>query len=205
MINKLTIFLLVLILFTNCTKKQSDLEFEQEVFYEVFPKILDSVYRDRNSHIPPPKDEEALKVYNKELAKYFEDKTKRVVSVDDEVKALFINNLIKFDLKNFNINDTLALKKSYNIDLNLLKKDKYVFKYRSTFPESYNMWENAEYDFYLAGEISFTRFLFNNKKNTAYLMCKYSCGMRASETYEIYIEKKGENWIIKEKKLIAIS
>ena len=58
---KKTILLLSLLcistlLFWNCKEKEviSDTEYEQAVLYEIIPSILDSIYYDKRTPIPPP-------------------------------------------------------------------------------------------------------------------------------------------------------
>ncbi len=50
------IFLLISIFLTlfNCVKKQSELEFEKSVAYEIFPAIMDSLHSDFRIAPPPP-------------------------------------------------------------------------------------------------------------------------------------------------------
>ena len=55
----LTTFFAILVLtsiFWNCKQEKviSETEFEQAVFYEIFPSILDSIYDDRRKSPPPP-------------------------------------------------------------------------------------------------------------------------------------------------------
>ena len=75
----LPIIILTLVItsfFWNCKEEivQSESEFEQAVFYEIFPAILDSIYYDKRMLPPPPPPPEFFENYNNnELDKAISD------------------------------------------------------------------------------------------------------------------------------------
>jgi hypothetical protein len=197
---KLFFLVFVSILITNCDKKQSDLEFEKEVMYQVFAEVLDSVYRDRHLiHPPPPiKFPKELRKYNEELAEYKKDKSKKIVIIDDNVRGFFIDNKLKKTLTDFKISiDSLTITKSYKFDISKIDTKKFDFKYRSSFPEiDYLIWENKKYKYKLSGEIYVSRIIFDNFKEKGFFTCGYICGEKAGEGFEVFIKNHNGKWII---------
>lgn len=196
-------------LFFSCQKEVSDLEFEQRVMYQVFSKVLDSVYRDRKLIIPPPPKnfKEQLREYNDELAIYKKDTSKRVIIIDDNVRGFYLDNKLKNPLKDFEMpTDTLSFSKSYKFDISRIDTKKHEFKYRSAFPENdYLIWEEKNYNYHLSGEISVSRIIFDKFKERGFFNCSYICGMKAGMGYYVYIKKDKGNWVIDKIENIWIS
>ncbi len=44
----------IFLLFSSCEKKQTNLEFEQSVAYEIFPALMDELHFDTRLGPPPP-------------------------------------------------------------------------------------------------------------------------------------------------------
>lgn len=195
---KLKIVFLTLIFASllSCKKQKTAIEFEQEVFYSVFNEIVDSVYIDRKLFLPPPFwDKEKLEIHNKEIAEYKKDTSKRVVAIYHSVKGFLLNEELKKKLIDFDLNDSLNFFKSFKIDLSKINNQKLVFKYRSEFPENYNIWY-GKYNFNLAGEVYFSRIIFNKSNTKAYLQCGYSCGEKAGQGFDVYIKKEKDKWVV---------
>ena len=163
MTKKLTFFLILMIgLLFSCEKKQSDLEFEQSVVYEIFPALMDSLHFDLRLTPPPPprpifneKGEiigtdttgiaKALTEYQKRKAELKADSVKLVIAINDSVYSLdkrernqLLKHFAEYNLKL----DSTDLSAKYKIDLNKLQADKKLrFKYLSEFPKGSAIWK----------------------------------------------------------------
>ena len=51
---KIISVLILLVLFSSCEKKQTELEFEKSVMTEIFPSLVDSICVDSRKMLPPP-------------------------------------------------------------------------------------------------------------------------------------------------------
>nr|WP_321222902.1 hypothetical protein [uncultured Psychroserpens sp.] len=100
----LLLFSIILILF-GCEKKQSELEFEQSVVYEIFPALMDSLHFDLRIKPPrPPRPVfnekgqiigtdttgigKVLADYKKRKAELKTDSVKLVIAINDSVYTL---------------------------------------------------------------------------------------------------------------------
>ena len=84
------IFLILTSIYWNCKQEKviSETEFEQAVFYEIFPSILDSIYYDKRLTPPPPPPPEFFnkKEYdNSNLDKAIEDYKKSDKFIQDKI------------------------------------------------------------------------------------------------------------------------
>ena len=197
---KIVVLISISILISNCNKKQTNLEFEKEVMYQVFSEVLDSVYRDANLIIPPPpiKYKEQLRKYNEELSNYKNDTSKKVVIIEDNVRGFFMDNELRNTLKDFKISDdSLSFSKSYKFDISNVDSKKYEFKYRSVFPENDNLlWEGKKHNDKLSGEIVVSRIIFDIFKEKGFFYCSYKCGMKVGMGHNVFIKKIKRNWVI---------
>ncbi|MFI2742488.1 hypothetical protein ACG2LH_07090 [Zhouia sp. PK063] len=168
MMKKLSwIFLLVLIIISGCTKKQSDLAFEKSVFQSIFPRLLDSVFYDVRLEPPsPPAPTDIVKFKESAVPKDFESKiikdiderknqlkndtTKLIIAIVDSTYGMDeteIKELIKFygndSLKLRPIN----LKTPYKIEISsLTHHKKFGLKYLSELQsgnEESNIWKKS--------------------------------------------------------------
>jgi len=193
------------------------LEFEQTVFYELFPALADSIHFDiRLSHPIPPMpifDEndsligvdttgmtKRLVDYEKRKAELNADSTRLVIAIKDSVfsideidrKELIIHYEelgIKVDSSNENLN--------YLIDLTKLKTEykKIHFKYLSEFPDKSEFW-STKYNFHLVGSTGFSRIQFDKTKSFGVLNSYYSCGRLCGGGYRIFIKNVKGKWEI---------
>lgn len=200
----------------GCEKKQSELEFEQSVAYEIFPALMDSLHFDVRLKPPPPprpvfneKGEiigtdttgigKTLADYKKRKAELKADSVKLVIAIRDSVYALENsekNQLLKHFSKHKLSLDTTDLSVEYKIDLNkLIADNKLKFKYLSEFPKGSNIWKK-EYDFCLSGTTSLSRIQFDSTKSFGILRSGMGCGRLCGVGVSVFIRKKNNKWII---------
>ncbi|MDF4201601.1 hypothetical protein PXD56_01455 [Maribacter sp. SA7] len=213
--------------FCNCKKEKviSDADFEQTVFYEIFPAILDSIYYDKRLPPPPPPSSEffAKEEYKNNIDKAVEDymksdkfknqmeKRKRkkdslksdkspiFIVVSDSASAYEKDDATKLS-DHFKIQDSINVKLglNYRIDLNMLisNDEKIKFKYRSEFPKGREFWK-TEYDYFIAANIGFSRILFDESKAYGVLNGGYTTGILNGNGFRIFIKKnENGNWAI---------
>ncbi len=219
MTKKLTLLLILIsVLLFNCDKKQSELEFEQSVVYEIFPALMDSLHYDFRLKPPrPPKPifnekgeiigsdttgiAKALADYRKRKTELKADSIKLVIAIKDSVYSLEMKEreqLLKHFSKYNLILDSNDLSIEYRIDLEKLKaEDKLEFKYRSEFPKGSNIWKK-EYDFYLNETTSLSRIQFDSTKSFGILNSGMGCGKLCGTGVRVFIRKVNGKWIIDE-------
>lgn len=98
---KLAFILFLSIIFLSCEKSKSQIEIEKEVFIEIFPDVIDSIYMDRRLflHFPPfPK-----RIYDKN-GNFIKDDTiglalkfKKHKLEEEKIKSDTINTKIAID------------------------------------------------------------------------------------------------------------
>lgn len=217
MTKKLTFFLTLIIeLLFSCEKKQSDLEFEQSVVYEIFPALMDSLHFDLRLTPPPlprPIFNEkgeiigtdttgiaiALTEYQKRKAELKADSVKLVIAINDSVYSLekrernqLLKHFVEYNLKL----DSTDLSAEYKIDLNKLQADKKLrFKYLSEFPKGSAIWKK-EYDFHLSSTTGLSRIQFDSTKSFGILRSGMSCGKLCGSGVRVFIRKENNKWII---------
>ena len=185
----------------SCEKKIDDLQFEKNVMNEVFTEIVDSIYRDRRTMLPPPfprldfktNREDTIGFHNR-LTEYnrFQDSIKNdttriLLAVYDSVKT-YKNHSFKKSETNY-VND-------YKLDLTRFKNNKkFNFKSSSLFPDQL-IWDIDDFKSSLpVGVIYVCRIQFNDKKDIGTLEAASSCGGgKCGQGYLITIEKKSGRW-----------
>jgi len=206
---------IILVLF-SCEKKQSELEYEQSVVYEIFPALMDSLDFDFRLIPPPPprpifseKGEiiridttgmgKKLKEYEQKKAELKTEPIELVVAISDTVFLLreidrkeLLRHFSKSNLKldNSNISST------YKIEIDKLITDENLkFKYLSEFPSGSAIWE-SEYPFNLSGITYLTRIQFDTTKSFGILESGMSCGRLCGSGVRVFIKKVNGKWII---------
>lgn len=193
------VVLLGLLLFINCKKESEFLG--QEVFYEVFPSVFDSIYIDRNLVLPlPPYRNREEKIeydkYTNEIEKYKTDTSQRYVLIDLNRCHFPIYNEKKIrKFLHLKKEDTIFNKNEETISIDRLKNNKkIVFKnYKEVSKEKYLIWEN-EISKYIVGAVSFSNIIFDKNHKRGYFQCSYSAGVRASQGFNVYIVKEKNKW-----------
>lgn len=216
----------IIILFTlisflgSCKKENTVNSFEQSVFYEIFPDIIDSIYSDSRLRQKPPSpfyiDSEGTKlqldpIEHEQLIKKWKDRTQEILNDNSPIYITIVDSVSKSDRydnrelinRYSNLNLTVNSKKNglneaYLINLKSLKTNngKLTFKYRSEFPKGKEFWKK-DYGYYLAANIGFSKILFDKTKNYGVLNISYSKGALEGNGFKIFIKKnKNGKWII---------
>lgn len=218
-------FFAIFLLF-SCNKKQSNLEFEQTVFYEVFPAIIDSIRLGPKIMMPPPPppiiDNEGNFIgvdtiawnkidtkYERELLAFNTDSFDCFASIIDTVYELADDDIIMF-VKMYNLTladlDSNSRVLKYRIDTSNLKPSKLRmrFVYASQFDANKDYRKTRYFSEYL-GVIGFSRIQFNMDKTKGVLSCFHSKGRLCGGGFRIFIKKVKNSWLIDKVELIWIS
>ncbi len=215
----------IFLLYSSFEKKQTDLEFEQSVAYEIFPALMYELHYDTRLGPPPPPApiydsnenligydtivaKNTMAEWQMKLAGFKADSVKLVIAVDDSTRLLKKEEreeLLKYFSDKNLILDTSNQTKNYKIKLNQLKADpKLKFKYRSEFPADSEIW-SEEYDFHLSGTTGFSRIQFDTTKSYGILHSGFGCGKLCGTGFRIFIKKENGKWIIEKMILIEIA
>ena len=208
---------MTLVLLSSCEKRETCQTYENNVFKEVFPEIVDSICTDRRLVVPPPIAQapfikangdtikydtigfqNKLKEYNKELARIKRDTLNLFIAVADSihrVRKVDEPRIISYFETKKTQADTTDIK-PYKFDLNPFKENgKYKFKYASAFPENDFIWDK-KYDFNLAGVLIISGIQFDKNKKYGALSAVFMCGYQCGNGYLIFIEKVDGKWKI---------
>jgi hypothetical protein len=171
-------------------QEKNELNFEESVFIEILPKIVDSMFVDirpiqflpkeirneKDRKIKLKKWKEYKTSYFKKIPKY---NTEFTIAIVEEIKNLGSLASRKIDFKK--VNNT----------------EKFIFKKRKEFPKKGKIWkESLNYSF--VGIFSFSRIRFEKDKSKAEIYVNYRCGNLCGKGGTVYIIKKTGKWIIEE-------
>lgn len=208
---KTALLLLFITLIASCNKKESDLKFEQDVMYEVYPALIDSVWVNAVlTYVPPPPPEvdpseyklnrrnESNKRFNQELAEFKKKQFKVDLVVLD--KAIPKENRKELQehfkdaiLSENNLLDTLEYK------FNRKKLDAYSafhLHYLARIPRGNDRIFYNECCYSVPGIIIFSRIQFDDKKKYGVLTAGINCGDMCGYGYRIYIKKIKDKWVV---------
>lgn len=204
--------------FFQCERSVDHTEFEKEVFYEVFPKIADSL-RIYNQYLPPPpppsipiynKNNEVvrydttgnfkrLKNWKEKIIEYQNDTTGFVIAVNN--KAWKIKSIERIDLNKYFEGYNLEMDKTdsiYNFTIELKKletKNNVIFKSISEFPRGPKIWrENYNFDFH--GTFMMSEIVFDTTKQVGVFQVSRGKGRLNGGSYCVVIEKNEKGWSI---------
>ncbi|PIF31231.1 hypothetical protein CLU81_1716 [Flavobacterium sp. 9] len=208
---KTAMLLLFITLIASCNNKEKDLQFEKEVFYEVYPALIDSVWVNAvRNYVPPAppgidpseyklnRRNESNKRFNKELAEFKQKKFPvdlvffDELAVRDNSKELqehFKDAVISKD----NVTDTLDFK------LDRKKLDAYTafhLKYVSRIPRGNDRKFYNECCYSVRGIVILSRIQFDDEKKYGVLTAEIECGGLCGYGYLIYIKKVNDKWVV---------
>jgi hypothetical protein len=185
------IIIILTFIFLGCEKKVSESEFEQNVFDEVFIKIVDSTYIDKRLYTCFP--EQGKPIY---------DKNGKWIGLDSigqkqrDLECEIKRTALKKDTLNLVI--AIGNEGIINSQTNIEKYNnkKFIFKHFTELPkvEEYKNWESKYPKF--AGAMSFSHIKFDAKKESGILDVSYSCGGKCGLGYSVVIKKIKNKWII---------
>jgi hypothetical protein len=184
------IFLFSLFYLLGCGQEKVDSNFEQNVFMEVLPKIVDSMFVDIRPFPSPPKEirnEKDRKLKMKKWKEYQTSYLKKIPKYNTKYTIAIVEKI-----------GNLGNLPSSEIDFEKLNNtEKFIFKKRSEFPEKGEIWkESLNYSF--VGIFSFSRIRFEKDKSKAEIYVNYRCGSLCGKGGTVYIIKKLGKWIIEE-------
>ncbi|WP_397447869.1 hypothetical protein [Polaribacter sp. R77954] len=209
------IILFILIIILGCNSQKSELEFEKEVFNDIFPELIDSTFFDfrllsPSKTIPPPPNgiiisdslnRENLKRHKKFLEE-FEERKLKIENDTSRIVLAIVDTIFSLNQKNFERldkkfkNDSLKNKTDYKINLSQFKNNKkFLFKYYSEFPKGRKIWK-TEYPFHLGAVLSFSRIYFDRDKKNGVIESGTSFGILNGNGFRIFIKKIAGKWKI---------
>lgn len=210
-----SIFIIIILSFLGCEKKEDKLQFEKNVINNVFLEIVDSIYMDRRVMLPPPSPRTNFKTnkqdtigYHNKLKKYWHyqdsiknDKNRILIGVSDYIEnsknqeeSPINETYLNSELPHNNHNQLSEIK----FDLTPFKDNKkFDFQYTSKYPDQRDWDINDKYSLMPAGTISISRIQFNKTKTSGVLSAHASCGGgKCGRGFLITIEKKSGKWNI---------
>ena len=191
------IFLFPLFYLFGCEQEKTNHNFEQDVFIEILPKIVNSMFVDIRPTPPPPKEIRNEKNEKLKLKKWKEYKTsyfKNIPKYNTEFTIAIVENMESFK----NIPST-------KIDFKKLKNTgKFIFIKRENLPSNAKIWkETQEYSF--AGIFTFSRMKFGKEKLSGEIYVNYRCGNLCGKAGTVYLKKEFGKWMIEKIEIEEVS
>ncbi|MEO8239980.1 MAG: hypothetical protein ABI793_04060 [Flavobacterium sp.] len=199
---KLILPFIVLLCIFGCQKKKvSESDFGKDVLNSVFLEIVDSIYMDRRTMLPPPMPRIDFKTNKKDTIGYH-DKLKRYYFEQDSIKNdkhRILIGVYDFVVSN-GINDS-------KFDLAPFKNNKkFDFQYTSKFPDQIYWDINDKNSLLPVGTISISRIRFDKTRTSGTLSASASCGGgKCGQGFSITIENKSGKWKIHKITNISVS
>ena len=186
-IRNLLIFILSSFHLVGCGQENIDKKFEQNVFIEILPKIVDSMFVDIRP-IQLPKEiisEKNIKLKRKKWKEYQTSYYKKIPKYNTELTIAIVENLETFN----NI-------PSAKVDFKKIQNTKkFIFKNRNEFPLNSEIWkEKLKYSF--VGIFAFSRIQFDKEKLNGEIYVNYRCGNLCGKGGTVYIKKESGKWKI---------
>ena len=196
----------------SCEKKLSNLQIEKNALDEVFLEIVDSIYMDRRTILPPPPrldfktNREDTTGYHERLKKYWsyqdsikKDTAKIVIGVNDYAEKAgkyYRQQMLEIYKDSPFVYDKSKDLKPFKLNLSAFKNNKkFSFQYLSEFPEV-RYWD-FENNLLPVGAIWVSRIQFNKTKTSGVLAASASCGGgRCGRGFLIVIDNKSGKWRI---------
>ena len=196
-------FLVLLFLFQSCEKKETDLQFEQNVLDQVFVDIVHQTYKDKRVYTFNCKEGKLiLKKGNsmgwdhpeceKQLSALQKDTLGLVVAISDSVQPIDSNDK-EFVPSAFKILD----KKTYRIALAHHTSQKFRFKYLSELrpDDEFKNWSKKYPKF--IGSLKLSKIYFDPERENGVVTVYYFCGSNCGLCYVVYLQKNQEQWKVK--------
>ena len=188
---KILFYLILLLSIFSCNRQTKNIE--QKAIDDTFLNIVDSTLIDRRTYI-------GFDYSKKQIDSIRKDTISRIVAIRNEMTGIHEYDLKEIPTK-FKISDDLISR----INAEKYNSQKYKFKDLSTLPfeESFDNWANKYKTF--SGVLEFSHIYFDENLNNGVLTVTYSCNIRCSVTYLVYILKDENKWKIKKVQKIGIS
>ncbi|MBC9796902.1 hypothetical protein [Sinomicrobium weinanense] len=213
-------FIILALILSGCHRKQTAPEYGQQIMYEVFPALMDSVCKGLYEITPPPPPPPPVSIHadSSEIAEALAEYEKIIAGLKPGSKELVIaimdsiyppepgsKNELVAHFASLNLSpDTTDIYAAYKVDPKKLKNNKKIrFRYRSEFPK-YNALKGA-YNFDLMGIIEFSGIQFDTTGSYGVFRSDLYCGELCGEGLWIFIRKVKDQWIIDRIKVIYVS
>ena len=213
-------YLLISILLLSCSPPKDDLQFEKDVFLQVFPQIIDSLYFDSRGDIlipppPPNASEEEWERYKEKVSLVAQRKLDleiypemTVVVISDTIYSTSLQRsleVIKENGKEY-IYDSLTKSEEYIIDLSKIRPPEGIeYRYLSSLGYNEKIFRK-KYPFHLGAVVSFSRITFTRNKEHGLLDVGIAYAPLNGAGHRFFIKKdENGNWIIDNYELIEIS
>lgn len=215
--------LLILILYSSCENKFSELDFEKKVMTEIFLNLIDSTCVDlRIISNPPPRYGKYLydkdgnyigidstKFTNKEKLELLEwQKSILEIKMDTSQIIFAFDPIIKPNPENVKkdfeshfwgsklIEQSTKKNAKFLFDFKKIKlNNKFVLKNISEFPKNDQIWRR-KYDFIFSGTIYFTTIQFDKDKKYGILDAGFLCGRKCGRGFRIFLNNFNGKWAI---------
>lgn len=188
--------ILILISIAGCNSElKKEVKPEVSVFYEIFPKLIDSFHFDSRLTFYEINND-TLK-----LDSLSRDTTSIFIAIRDTLQNLETNDYesLQNHLKELSeVVDSLNEDTLRIIDFGKLRTNDKRIKFRtiSSFPTGLEFWQ-TDYPFYLSAKFYFSNILFNKEKTRGLLHVGYVCGpYQCGEGFLVFIEKIRDKWVI---------
>nr|WP_299488329.1 hypothetical protein [uncultured Allomuricauda sp.] len=190
------LFGISIIVFLGCSSRQTGLQFEQKVLYQIVPQIIDSEFPDTSEGFMLKKTVDGSSVWMKETsANTIIGILDSVYEFDQKFYKKYINlHFSNHDLKLAKLNSA----KAYKLDISKIKKSKnYYYQYLSEIPDSKIRWKRKK-EFYLMGLVGFSRIYFDKERKNGVLDFTMSCGQQCGMTALVYLKNENGDWKVDE-------
>lgn len=192
--NKYFILLSFVFVLLNCSNSKTTKDLQDEVFNDIFEKLIMSSTQDyRKVTFPNPDQIKLWKKGNDISKKEIDDKRKMLIVINDSIglpkppsdKDFNVVNSYKFKFNDFHFN---------NDNIKLISMTEYKKK-----PEKINN------NFYFGGFLNLSSIKFEISLKKAHLIVNYNCGSLCGQKSKIFIEKINNKWVIIKTELINVS
>ena len=188
----ISLFSLIFFIFFSC-RKQSNNEFEQNVFNDVFISAVDSTLIDMRTYL-------GFDYSKKQIDSIKMDTLNRVIAFNEKIEGVV--NIFKEDLpKNYKpISDSI-----WTFNLTKFNTQKYIFKKSSELSTENELieWQKKYPKF--VGSLGFSQIYFDKERNNGAFQVAYNCGSKCGLGYVVYIKKEHKKWKIQTVKRTWIS
>ncbi len=197
-LDRILVGILIFIVLLGCKEKQSGLSFEQKVFYDIAPQIIDSLYQEvRDIH---PKLIQEFSTGNPNFNEK-ENLPFLVVGIADSIYGLdrsqnsrFLNH---FATENIHL-DTSITDKKVRLEFSRIESsDIFNFERLSQIRTGPRRWKKTA-DFFLAGITSFSRIKFDTQQKYGFLIISSTCGRQCGVSSMVYLKELNGEWVIDE-------
>ena len=185
------VFLILVFTLLSCEKTITDAQFEQDVFTEIFPNVVDSTYVGYRSYTSSPEmGEDRYDSKGKWIGRNLIGQHKRDLDHEIKMEALKKDTLdLVIAIGNGGVINDKTILLNYN-------SRKFIFKHLSELPSDIDLKDWTAKYAKLAGVLSFSNIKFDLSKENGTLEVSYYCGGKCGLGYRVTIKKVDHKWVI---------